>query len=166
MQPKPLNMKSNLVSLIRTILGKKETKRNGPVYLLTAERSEYISGRLTEHMVEQRPFLKVGYSIKDLSEEINVPGYQLSAFLNRQKGLNFNDYLNQFRVRYCEEVIRNGDAEMLNLKGIAYNCGFNNRNTFTKAFKKFTGYTPSDYKRQCKDPYNNGSLLKTGTVSY
>jgi AraC-like DNA-binding protein len=27
-------------------------------------------------------------------------------------------------------------------------CGFNNRNTFTVAFKKFTGNTPSDYVKQ------------------
>lgn len=100
-----------------------------------------------QFMHEQKPFLRFGYSIRDLSDDIDVPSYQLSAYLNREVGLNFNDFLNQFRVRYCEELMQGGLVDQLNLKGLALKCGFSNRNTLTTAFKKFTGFTPSVYTR-------------------
>lgn len=108
--------------------------------------------QMTEFMESKQPFLQIGYSIRSLASELNVPSYQLSAFLNRQLGVNFNDYLNRFRVRYSQELIREGLAQSLNLKGLSKKCGFNNRNSFTTAFKKFTGHTPSDYVKNYQ-PY-------------
>jgi AraC-like DNA-binding protein len=115
-------------------------------YLLSQDRIEFIDNKLHTFMNEQKPYLKFRYAIRDLAEDIGVHAYQLSAYLNRQIGLNFNDYLNQFRVRHCEELMRTGLVSKLNLKGLAFRCGFNNRNTLTTAFKKFTGLTPSEYK--------------------
>jgi AraC-like DNA-binding protein len=36
----------------------------------------------------------------------------------------------------------------LSIAGIATDCGFNTLSSFNTAFKKFTGYTPSDYKKK------------------
>ncbi|MES1160269.1 MAG: helix-turn-helix domain-containing protein, partial [Bacteroidota bacterium] len=93
-------------------------------------------------------FLQFEYSINHLAKDINIPAYQLSAFINRVIGLNFNEYINRFRVRYCEELIQKGMADELNMKGLALKCGFHNRNSLTHAFKKFTGFTPSRYKEK------------------
>jgi AraC-like DNA-binding protein len=41
------------------------------------------------------------------------------------------------------ELIENGQAEQFTLEALAAKCGFSNRNTFTSAFKKFSGKTPS-----------------------
>ncbi|MFT3823717.1 MAG: helix-turn-helix domain-containing protein [Chitinophagaceae bacterium] len=121
--------------------------RPGYTYELTPERIRFISQRLNEFVHTSRPFLQFGYAIRNLAEDIDVPSYQLSAYLNREIGLNFNDYLNQYRVKFCEGLIRNGMVGELNLKGLALRCGFSNRNTLTTAFKKFTGLTPSEYAR-------------------
>lgn len=124
-----------------------KNERPGYTYELSSARIENIEGRLHRFMREQKPFLRFGYSIRDLADDIDIPSYQLSAYLNREIGLNFNDYLNQFRVRYCEELMQGGLVGQLNLKGLALKCGFSNRNTLTTAFKKFTGFTPSVYTR-------------------
>src|SRR5215471_12660585 len=119
----------------------------GASYVLSPEKITFISQQLDRFMPNQKPFLKAGYSIRHLADDISVPAYQLSAYLNRQKGMNFNDYLNSFRVRYCKELMQQGLVEQLNLHGLALSCGFHNRNTFTTAFKKFTGLTPSGYSK-------------------
>lgn len=90
-------------------------------------------------------YLRPRYSIRDLAEEMNTPVYRLSAYINQYEGMNFNDYINRLRIVYCLELIKSGRVEGLNLKGLATQCGFSNRNTFTIAFKKFTGYNPSEY---------------------
>ncbi|WP_315815176.1 helix-turn-helix domain-containing protein [Paraflavitalea speifideaquila] len=79
--------------------------------------------------------MRFGYSIRDLADDLEIPSYQLSAYLNREIGVNFNDYLNQFRVKYCEELLQQGMVVQLNFKGLALKCGFSNRNTLTTAFK-------------------------------
>jgi len=96
-------------------------------------------------MKENRPFLNSNYSLKELAIDLNIPTHQASAFINQATGKNFNDYLNHKRIEYCLDFIKEGKAENLNMNGISQQCGFNNRNTFANAFKKFTGKLPSEY---------------------
>jgi YesN/AraC family two-component response regulator len=76
---------------------------------------------------------------------MGVPLYKLSAYINQTIGTNFSEYLNQWRIQYCLDMIHEKKIEHLNLHGIATKCGFNNRNTFSAAFKKVTGKPPSVY---------------------
>lgn len=100
---------------------------------------------LEQLMKESKPFLNSHYSLKELAEDLNLPLYQVSAFINQATGKNFNDYLNCQRIQYCIDFIRAGKADNLNMNGISQQCGFNNRNTFAIAFKKVTGQLPSEY---------------------
>ncbi len=127
-----------------TLVGEKLPTQSVP-YFLTSEKIKNISLLLETFMEEKKPFLRTSYSIRLLGDEIGIPSYQLSAFMNQWLGMNFNEYFNWFRVRYCQDLMDGGDIEQLNLRGLAYRCGFNNRNTLTAAFKKFTGRTPSSY---------------------
>ncbi len=61
------------------------------------------------------------------------------------KKISFSDYINKKRVDYCIELLESGRHRNKTLEAIARLSGFNNRNTFTKAFKKFKGKTPSSY---------------------
>jgi YesN/AraC family two-component response regulator len=106
-----------------------------------------IRERINSYMLQQKPFLKPHYKLKDLAEDLQMPLHQLSAFLNKRLGMHFTDYLNQFRIKYCEDLIKNEKPGRITLKELVTKCGFHNRNTFTTAFKKFTGKTPSDYIR-------------------
>jgi AraC-like DNA-binding protein len=98
-------------------------------------------------MDDQRPFLRFKYHIGDLSTDIGIPIWQLSLFLNREIGLNFNAFINHYRVWHCERLIQNGDATRENIDSLAVHCGFSNRISLYMAFKKFTGFTPSRYKK-------------------
>jgi len=99
-------------------------------------------------MKSSLPFLKPRYSITDLSESLDIPVYQLSAFFNRVAGHSFNDYINQLRVRYCIDLMLRSDVNTMNMQGLAFECGFYNRNSFCDAFKKNTGYTPAFYLKK------------------
>jgi AraC-like DNA-binding protein len=116
-------------------------------YFLTRVRVECISNTLQRFMRDEKPFLRTGYCIRDLADEIDIPAYQLSAYINQFLGLNFNEFFNWFRIRHCQDLMQTGLIDRFNLRGLANRCGFNNRNTLTTAFKKFTGLTPSAYSR-------------------
>jgi YesN/AraC family two-component response regulator len=89
-------------------------------------------------------------SLKDLSEEIKIPSYQLSQFLNNNLGKNFTSFVNEFRINNACEIITSNDK--LTLESVGYDVGFNSKSTFFAAFKKHTGTTPLNYQIQALQP--------------
>src|SRR5262245_21574421 len=126
-----------------------------------AVEKNYTSLPFTEHPAgileildgfwnQAKPFLKKGYRLENLSNEINVPVQQLALFFNKVKGKNFSDFLNQARIQYCLDFLRRSAIKKVNLRELSSLCGFSNRNTFTVYFKRITGTTPSGYIRTLK----------------
>lgn len=108
---------------------------------------EQVKDRLEKYMQEEQPFLRAKYTIRNLSDDLKIPSHQLSATINRLLKMNFTGYLNESRIKYCQELIKKeGDGKLV-FKRIFQKSGFRNRATFTAAFKRFTGYTPSDYTK-------------------
>jgi AraC-like DNA-binding protein len=114
---------------------------------------ENISTDLEERMkiyIANKLYLRRNITIKDVAAELAVQQYILSAFINQQYDMHFNDLINYHRVQYIREGLMNGEWEMLTLEAIAHKAGFNNRTTFINAFKKFTGMVPSEYMSKVK----------------
>lgn len=114
---------------------------------LTDYEIEKLRVRLNSYMRDQKPYLKQQYRIKDMASDLGVPAYQLSSFINKVIGMHFSDFVNKSRVEYCQRMMRTKNARQQSMKELAFKCGFNNRNTFTTAFKKFAGVKPSEYAR-------------------
>ncbi|MCH6201826.1 helix-turn-helix transcriptional regulator [Aquiflexum sp. LQ15W] len=110
------------------------------------KKLEEVMRSMETHMDESRLFLKTGYTINDFSRDIHIPVYLISKCLNTFKGLGFVEYVNQKRVLYCVEKFKNGEWSNYKVEAIATECGFSNRNSFTNAFKKFLGTSPSEYR--------------------
>jgi AraC-like DNA-binding protein/NADH:ubiquinone oxidoreductase subunit 6 (subunit J) len=110
------------------------------------KKMEEIMQTIESQMEQNMHFLKGGYSIHDFSRDINIPAYQISKSLNTFRGLGFVDYVNQKRIRYCISKLEKGDWLNFTLEAVASECGFSNRNSFTKAFKKVMGVSPSEFR--------------------
>jgi AraC-like DNA-binding protein len=136
----------NFFSYIRSLFGKKKRSKRIEGQL-SRESIEELKSRLNTLMEEEKPFLQKGYHMKEMADDLQIPVYQLSAFINQVLGMHFTDYMNKLRISYCEGLIKNGRAAKLNLTDLSFKCGFNNRNSFATAFKKFTGRKPSDYMK-------------------
>jgi len=122
-----------------------------PVSLyISHERTAEIEENIRNHFSRNKPFLKHGYSLRMLSEEIHLPLHQLSAFINSNYKMNFNDFINEYRILSCIEKLLKKEWEFKKLESIAEETGFNNRNTFTSAFKKATGLNPSEFIKYIK----------------
>jgi YesN/AraC family two-component response regulator len=134
----------NLFARLRDVLRQKK-KSKAYTLQLTSDEIESMRLRLQGLIANKKPYLQKGYHIRDLADDLEIPMYQLSAFMNRILGISFSDYMNRHRIIYCEELILAELGTKMDLDDLAKKCGFNNRNSFTAAFKKFTGRKPFEY---------------------
>lgn len=102
--------------------------------------------RLLEHMQEERPYLHPELTLNQLAQQLQLSPSVLSRTINQGLGQNFNDFINAYRVREMERRLSAGDQEQYTLMSLAFESGFNSKATFNRAFRKFTGTAPSDYR--------------------
>jgi AraC-like DNA-binding protein len=74
----------------------------------------------------------------------------LSKAINADRGMNFSQWVNQYRVKEAERMLLSKDIDTYSLEGIFLKCGFANKNTFFNAFHKVNGMTPSEYRTKCQ----------------
>jgi AraC-like DNA-binding protein len=116
-----------------------------PLQKLSRKQIAQMKYEIESLLQRHQPFLKHGYTLQEMATSLSYPLYQLSALINQEYGSNFNELINKYRIEYAVDIIKQGKFQNLNINGLANQCGFNNRNSFTTAFKKFTGITPSEY---------------------
>ena len=118
---------------------------------LSPDHALQIDNRLKEFLMTHQPFLQQSYTLKQLAEDIQIPLHHLSALINQHYGVHFNDFINNYRIHYCTVKLLKEEWKQKKLEAIAEESGFNNRNTFTAAFKKVTGINPSEYLKNMKE---------------
>ncbi|MFD2201044.1 helix-turn-helix domain-containing protein [Shivajiella indica] len=113
----------------------------------SSEKSAHFEERLKECLDINKSYLKKGYTLADLAKDTRIPSYQLTHFINHVHGSNFYDLINRHRIEETCRIIESGQFQHLTLEALAEKSGFNNRNSFSVAFKKFKGMRPSEFLR-------------------
>jgi len=113
---------------------------------LKPETAIGIRKQLEGYMADSKPYLNNELRLHDLAEQLSVPSHHLSQVINDQLGLSFFDYVNKYRVEEAKRlIISEPNGTMLE---IAFKAGFNNKTSFSNAFKKFTTQTAVEFKKQ------------------
>lgn len=111
---------------------------------LSSERAERIIQKIETSMAQDKLYLDANLSLLKLSAHIGVTPNYISQTLNERMETNFFDHVNKWRIEAAKPKVLEGDETIL---AIAFAVGFNARSSFYKAFKKETGQTPSDYRK-------------------
>ena len=96
-------------------------------------------------MQEEKLYLQPELSLADISGRLRTNVSVLSGVVNNAFGKNFNDFVNEYRVKEFQERILLPENKNITLLGIAFDCGFNSKATFNRSFKKFTGKAPKEF---------------------
>lgn len=95
---------------------------------------------LTDKMYENPELL-----ISDLSSKLGTHSKKISQVINQGFDMNFNDYVNHHRIKALLQKIEVGEHNIQTLLSLAFDCGFNSKSTFNRAFKRATSQSPKEY---------------------
>jgi len=123
-----------------------KTKYAG-VLLKEMDAKLYVS-KITHLMRTEKPYLDANLTLVHLATKLQISSHILSRVINEKFGLNFFDFINQYRIEEVKSKMANPEFDNLSLLGIAFDCGFNTKSAFNRVFKKMTGLTPSEYKNR------------------
>lgn len=118
----------------------------GGIILKETEVEQYVR-KLKHFMDDKKPYLEADLSLPELANKLEIPTHHLSRVINEQFSVNFFDFVNHYRIEEVKSRISNPEFENLSLLGIAFDSGFNTKSAFNRVFKKMTGFTPSEYKK-------------------
>ncbi len=96
-------------------------------------------------MTKDKVFLNPDLNLEMLSGYLGISEKSCSYLLKKGTDLNFNQYINSFRVEAFKEKVKEGQNKSHTLTSIAYECGFNSKSTFNRVFKLNCGITPSEF---------------------
>ncbi len=101
--------------------------------------------KIIQLLVNEKIFEDPELSLTQVAKQLKTNPSVISKVINQGFQLNFNDFINKYRIEAVIEKLRAGEHKAQTLLGIAYDCGFNSKATFNRAFKKVTGTSPKDW---------------------
>lgn len=110
-----------------------------------------LSNKLKALMQEQKLYLNSNLKLKDLSDRLGVPVYNLSYVLNIYMHQRFNDYVNNYRVSEFKILVQDEKFRRYTLDALATLCGFSSKTSFFRNFKRMENITPSEYIKRLEE---------------
>ncbi len=115
-------------------------------YRLTEIEIEENYQKILNYLASQKPYLDKKINLTKFSSDIGACSHNISLTINTKFKLNFFDFINFYRVEEAKKMLENLDKN-IKLEAVGYECGFNSKSSFYRAFKKFTGTSPLEYQK-------------------
>ncbi len=120
------------------------TVREATVYQL----DEQLLKKLIDFMSNHKPYYDPELTLTALALKLEISRNQLSELINTGTGGNFYDFVNKYRVDEVKQLMEHPKYKDYTILAIAFEAGFPSKSTFNSIFKKFTGFTPSEYRNR------------------
>ena len=115
---------------------------------INGTRQEYIK-RINYVLEYVEKNLDSDLSLEQLSERAHYSSFHFHRIFSAVIGETLNAFINRKRIERIASILLTGTNE--NLNQLAYRYGFNSDNSFSRAFKKYYGINPTDFKSKGKD---------------
>lgn len=140
---------SEVERAIRRAIGQTETHRQLTAMAPEAralpegsDKTAALMSRVQKYM--QHNFTRFDISLDSVSRLLGINSSYLSTAFKRCTGVNFIDYLTDLRLSAAKELLLD---PLRSTQEIAGMVGYDSPSYFTRAFKKRTGLTPTEYRR-------------------
>lgn len=115
---------------------------------LTDDRAILAIDRLKALMKDEKPHLDPDFSLPVLAGKVHLSTHLLSQLLNAHLGQNFYEFTAAYRIQEAQQMLGMPKNKIKSIEQIAEEVGYYSKSSFNTAFKKITGITPSQYRRE------------------
>ena len=124
--------------------------------MLLAQIKSYIEEYTEEDRDGENPAVRIAkkyiaenyqknISMSAVAELVQLSSVYFSVLFKKEVGINFLDYLNQYRIEEAKKLLR---LVKYNVNEVAGLAGFQDARYFSKIFKKNVGVTPTEYRNR------------------
>lgn len=110
--------------------------------LFTVESDDTSLVTAIEKYIEKN-YMDPSMGLNKISDEFQISESYFSHMFKEKTGVNFSTYLENIRMSEAARMIKETD---ISLNELYISVGYNNANTFRRAFKKIYGVTPSNMR--------------------
>ena len=108
-----------------------------------------LQAQITRLLEEDQIFRNCDLRITDISRTLNTNRTYISNIINTDFNCSFCDLINHYRVNYSKQLLLHQNAYILEY--VSNESGFASVNSFLRAFKKETGITPGQFRKQLQN---------------
>jgi AraC-like DNA-binding protein len=124
-----------------------EEKKLLPLQLSMEKGLEYFS-IIENTIASNQLYLDPDLSLSNVAQAVGLSDRLVSQSIKQNVHLNFSDYINLKRIAYAKDLLQRTTSSEKNILEILYDSGFNSKSVFNSQFKKHTGQSPTEYRRQ------------------
>ena len=112
---------------------------------INSERDMNFSERVVKYVSEN---LNAEFTMHSLAKEQNYEYHYFSLLFHRCFAMNFSDFINSIRFEHACTMLKNSNSPVT---VISDECGFGSLRNFNRIFKKYSGQTPSEFRKGTGD---------------
>lgn len=100
---------------------------------------------------KERLYQNSNLTLLDVAQKLSTNPTLISKMINQGFQINFNDYINEYRVQSVIQSFKRGEHKKQTLLAIAIDNGFNSKTTFNRCFKKSVGLSPKEFLKNLEE---------------
>jgi AraC-like DNA-binding protein len=109
---------------------------------------EAIAQTVVNYMRTKKPFLEPELTLDQLASLLSLKPRILSQAINEILRLNFYNFINRYRIEEASRMLTNPKNKKITILEILYEAGFNSKSSFNTLFKRYTGLTPTEFRKK------------------
>ena len=104
--------------------------------------------KIEHSILTEKLFKNPELTLSDVAYKLGTNISIISKAINQGFKMNFNDFINNYRIEEVKKALAANEHKNTTLLGIALNSGFNSKATFNRAFKKNTLLSPKEFMQK------------------
>ena len=112
-------------------------------------RQEYSTQNLMERIDNlingEMIYLHQGLKVSDVATLLETSSRNISETIKQQRGVNFNDFINGYRVEHAKQLLEQNPDMKSEVVGLS--SGFASETSFYRTFRAMTGKSPKEWAK-------------------
>ena len=112
--------------------------------LPSARADDYVASGLAYI----RSHLSEPFTVQNLADYLRLNRSYMTTLFKEKIGMSPHEYIQQYRINKSGHLL---ESSALSIETIAYSCGYAKTDSYTRAFQRQKGMSPSAYRRLCRE---------------